>query len=262
MKILNKNKIIKIKTIYLYFFLSYVITTRRCFLNKMVSELIIFGTEEIAELAHFYFSRDSHYNVKAFTADDQFIKEETKNNLPIIPYSEIINKFPPSSFHMHIALSYQKLNKLREEKYNRAKANNYYLASYISSKSVYWNDLKYGENCFILENQTIQPKVILGDNVMLWSGNHIGHGVKIGNHTYVSSHVVISGHCEIGERCFLGVNSTLKDFCNIGDDCFVGMSSNLTKDLSNGDVVIAKGSDIYNEDDRRAKALKRSYFKI
>ena len=40
------------------------------------------------------------------------------------------------------------------------------------------------------------------------------------------------------------------------------MSSNLTKNLSSGDVVIAQGSDIYNQDDRRAKALKRSYFKM
>ena len=49
----------------------------------------------------------------------------------------------------------EKLNKLREEKFNRAKAQNYFLASYLSSKSVYWDDFKYGENCFILENQTI-----------------------------------------------------------------------------------------------------------
>ena len=103
----------------------------------MVSDLIIFGKEEIAELAHFYFSKDSQYNVKAFTVDDEFIKEETKNNLPIIPYSEVIDKYPSSDFHMHIALSYQKLNKLREEKFNRAKAQNYFLASYLSSKSVF-----------------------------------------------------------------------------------------------------------------------------
>ena len=129
----------------------------------MINDLIIFGTEEIAELAHFYFSNDSQYNVKAFTIDDEYIKEETKNNLPIIPYSEIIENFSPNDFHMHIALSYQKLNQLREEKFMRAKSQNYYLASYLSSKSVFWHDFSYGENCLILENQTIQPKVKFGN---------------------------------------------------------------------------------------------------
>jgi len=226
----------------------------------MNKELIIFGSEEIADLAHFYFSNDTTYKVKAFTIDDEYIKEDFKNKLPIIPFSEVTKKYPPSDFDMHIALSYKKLNKLREEKFNTAKEKNYFLASYISSKSVYWKDLTHGENCFVLENQTIQPNVQLEDNVMLWSGNHIGHGTKIQSHTYVSSHVVISGHCNIGKRCFLGVNSTLKDFLTIGDDCFIGMSSNITKDLSNGCVTLSKCSEIFEADDRKARALKRSYF--
>ena len=136
------------------------------------------------------------------------------------------------------------------------------MASYISTKSVYWRDLKHGDNCFILENQTIQPGVRIGSNVMIWSGNHIGHSTIIGNHTYIASHAVISGHTTIGERCFLGVNSTIKDFCEIGNDCFIGMGANVTKNMRDGSISIAESSSILDSDDRRARVLKKSYFKI
>ena len=177
-----------------------------------MNDLIIFGSAEIAELAYFYFKHDSSYRVVAFTVDDAYAKESTFNKLPLIPFSEIVSNFSPEKYAMHVALSYARLNQLREEKFNQAKSSKYELASYVSSKSAFWQDLNIGENCFILENQTIQPTVKIGNNVMLWSGNHIGHASTIDDHAYISSHVVISGHCKIGKRSFFGVNSTLKDF--------------------------------------------------
>ena len=228
----------------------------------MKKKLVIFGDQEIADLAYFYFTEDSNYEVVAFTVDDQFLNNDTLNKLPVIPYSSLKRDYPPEEFEMHIAISYQKLNQLRQEKYEIIKKNGYTMASYISTKSVYWRDLKHGDNCFILENQTIQPGVRIGSNVMIWSGNHIGHSTIIGNHTYIASHAVISGHTTIGERCFLGVNSTIKDFCEIGNDCFIGMGANVTKNMRDGSISIAESSSILDSDDRRARVLKKSYFKI
>lgn len=228
----------------------------------MKNKLIIFGNKEIADLAYFYFKEDSNYEIVAFTVDDAFIQENTFKGLPIIPYSQILEKFPPEEYNLHIAISYQKLNQLRQQKYERAKSQGYKLASYISTKSVYWSDLKHGDNCFILENQTIQPTVSIGNNVMIWSGNHLGHGSTIANHSYIASHVVISGHTQIGERCFLGVNATIKDFCKIGNDCFIGMGANITKNMANGSIAIAESSSILDSEDKRSRIIKKSYFKI
>ena len=36
----------------------------------MKTHLIIFGAGDIAQLAHYYFSADSNYEVVAFTVDD------------------------------------------------------------------------------------------------------------------------------------------------------------------------------------------------
>lgn len=228
----------------------------------MSKPLVIFGTAEMAELARFYFENDSEYRVVAFTVDDGFAASDSFQGLPLVPFSQVTKRFPPAEYEMHVALSYARLNRLRQEKYEQAKKAGYRLASYVCSKTVSWPDLSIGDNCFILENQTIQPGVRIGSNVMIWSGNHLGHGTEIGDHTYVASHVVISGHCKIGQRNFFGVNSTLRDFCTIGDDCFVAMGAAVARDMPNGSVALATSAEVYEEDDRRAKALKRMYFKI
>lgn len=228
----------------------------------MGKPLIIFGSAEMAELAKFYFTHDTDRNVIAFTVDDAFVTDDHFNGLPLVPFSELTERYPSDKYEMHVALSYTKLNRLRQEKYEQAKAAGYKLASYVCGKSAIWSDLSIGDNCFILENQTIQPTVRIGNNVTIWSGNHLGHGTEIGDHTYIASHVVISGHCKIGQRNFFGVNSTLRDFCNIGDDCFLGMGASVTCDMPSGSVAMAAQAEIYEASDRRAKALKRGYFKI
>ncbi|MEQ1656513.1 MAG: acetyltransferase [Nitrospira sp.] len=228
----------------------------------MTRPLVIFGSAEIARLARFYFENDSDYRVVAFTVDDAFVDADHFQGLPLVPFSQVAKSFPPEKNDMHVALSYGKLNQLRQEKYEQAKTVGYTLPSYICSKSVTWPDLIIGDNCFILENQTIQPTVRIGSNVMIWSGNHLGHGSVIGDHAYIASHVVISGHCEIGKRCFIGVNATVKDFTVIGDDCFVGMAASVTKDVANGSVVVGLGGRVYAPDDRRSQVIKKKYFKL
>ena len=163
----------------------------------MKKPIIIFGTKEIATLAKFYFENDTDRKVEAFTVDDDFCKETKLEGVPIIPLSELGRHFPPSSHDAHVALSYKNMNKLREEKYSVMKKKGYKLISYISTSAVQWPDLIIGDNCFILERQVLQPNVRIGNNVTLWSGNHVGHGSRIGDNSYVSSHVVISGHCQI-----------------------------------------------------------------
>tara|TARA_R110000868_G_scaffold7354_4_gene40006 strand:- start:21228 stop:21914 length:687 start_codon:yes stop_codon:yes gene_type:complete len=228
----------------------------------MKKPLVVFGTGEIGEIAHYYFSKDSDREVAAFAADRERIRENTFCGLPVVAFEDLNESHPPAQFDMFVALSYAKLNRVRQSKYDEAKAKGYTLASYISSRSVCWDNAFFGDNCFILENQTVQPFCRIGNNVTLWSGNHIGHHSTIGDHTFVSSHVVISGMCTIGARCFFGVNATFRDNCSIGDEVFVGMGASVTKDVAGGEMVLGASDDVIPADDRRARAIRRSYFGI
>ena len=197
--------------------------------------LVIFGAGDIAQLAHFYFTRDSHLRPVAFTVDGAYVKETHFDGLPVVPFEEVEKAFAPDSHQMFAALSYSAVNQLRAKKYNEAKAKGYALATYVSSKASYFST-PIGDNCFIFEDNTIQPFTRIGNNVTLWSGNHIGHHSTIGDHCFISSHVVISGGVVIEPYCFLGVNSTVRDHVTIGERSVVGMGSMITKNLEPGGV--------------------------
>lgn len=204
--------------------------------------LVIFGLGEAAEVAHFYFGTDQQRKVAAFTVDKEYINGGDFCAAPVVPFESVEAHYSPHDYDFFVATGYAKLNRLREEKCAAAKAKGYALASYVSSKATTWPGLTIGENCFILEDNTIQPFVQIGNNVFLWSGNHIGHHARIGDNTFIASHAVVSGGVIIGRNCFIGVNATLRDHIEVGEACVIGAGAVVTKDLPDKSVLVAPES--------------------
>lgn len=209
----------------------------------MSKKLIIMGAGETALIAHEYFTFDSDFKVAAFAAERQYIKESELSGIPVVALEDIENHYPPEEFHAFVAVSSTGLNRLRTRLYLEAKSKGYKLATYVSSRSFVWRNVEIGENCFIFEDNTIQPFVKIGNNVILWSGNHIGHNSIIHDNCFISSHVVISGFCEIGENSFLGVNSTIINNIKVAKDCFIGAGTLIQKDTDEGKVYQAVGTE-------------------
>lgn len=208
-----------------------------------MSKLVIFGTGDIAELAWHYFETDSDHEVVGFTVDRAYLGEGTFCNLPVVAFEEVAERFPTADHALFVALSYTRLNALRREKYLAAKALGYRMASYVSSRASVLTQKPIGENCFILEDNTIQPFASIGNNVTLWSGNHIGHHSTIADHSFLASHIVVSGGVEIGESCFIGVNATLRDHIKVGDRCVVGAAALLLADAEPEGVYIGPATE-------------------
>ena len=139
----------------------------------MKKSLIIFGTGNIAQLAHYYFCHDSEYEPVAFSVVSGYLDSLVFCGLP----------------------------------------------------------------------NTIQPFVNIGNNVTLWSGNHIGHHSIIRDHCFLASHVVVSGGVEIGEQCFIGVNATLRDHIKVGDRCVIGAGTLILGDALSDGVYFASASE-------------------
>jgi sugar O-acyltransferase (sialic acid O-acetyltransferase NeuD family) len=210
----------------------------------MVKKLVIFGLSEIAELASYYFTEDSDYTVAAFTVDEDYKTTDLFMGKPVVSFETIQNEFPPSQYDFFVALSYTSMNDLRKAKFLEAKRLGYQLVSYVSSHSTILNDGRIGENCFILEDNTIQPSVIIGDNVTLWSGNHIGHHSIIKDHVFISSHVVVSGGVVVEESCFIGVNATLRDHIVIGSKTLIGAGAIIMKSTDSFSVFAPKSTEM------------------
>jgi sugar O-acyltransferase (sialic acid O-acetyltransferase NeuD family) len=194
-------------------------------------DVVIFGVKDFASLAHFYLRHDSDHRVVAFTVHREFIPAEGEfEGLPVVPFEELEASFPPDRASAFAPMSHRKMNRLREGIYNDLKGRGYQLISYVSSRATTFPEGRIGDNCFILEDNTIQPFATIGDNVVIWSGNHIGHHSVVESHAFITSHVVISGHCRIGAYSFLGVNATLKDQITLAEGTLIGMGANVTKD--------------------------------
>lgn len=189
----------------------------------MKKKLIIFGIKQFAELAHFYFSNDSDYEVVSFCVDKEYKDINEFMGLPVYSFEDL--DLDIKEFYYFLAIFD---NKKRAEKFIELKNKKYKMATYISSKCVCFSE-SVGENCFILENNIIQPFVKIGNNNIIWSGNHIGHHSIIEDHVFISSHVVISGNCHVSSFCWLGVNSAIKNDLILSENTFVAMSSMITK---------------------------------
>jgi sugar O-acyltransferase (sialic acid O-acetyltransferase NeuD family) len=197
-------------------------------------KLVIVGDSAFAEIAHEYFDADSDYQVVGFSVEATHLKRSELHGLPVVPFEQLEQHFAPDEHEVYVATVYTQLNRLRARLAAQAKARGYRLASYISSRAFVWRNVKLGEHCFIFEDNTVQPFVTIGDNVVLWSGNHIGHHSVVQSHCFVSSHVVISGFCTIGEYSFLGVNATLANNLTIGRDNWIGPNIAVMKDTPDG----------------------------
>jgi sugar O-acyltransferase (sialic acid O-acetyltransferase NeuD family) len=204
-----------------------------------MADLVIFGAGDIARLAHYYFTRDSPHRVAAFAVDRAFLKGDRFLDLPLVPFDELAARYPPDRFQMFVALSYAKVNALRAERYAAAKALGYSLVSYISARCSFLTDHPTGDNCFILEDNTVQPFVRIGNNVTLWSGNHIGHDSTIEDHCFITSHVVVSGNVVVGSGTFIGVNATLRNSITIAPRTLIGAGAVIMENTAENGVYLA-----------------------
>ncbi|MCF8450108.1 MAG: acetyltransferase [Taibaiella sp.] len=201
-------------------------------------KIVVFGTGETAQIANYYFDIDSNYEVVAFAVDAAYLTENQFEGKPLVAFEEVTTLYPPAEYKMFVALSYPQMNKLREAKYHEAKRKGYTLVSYVSSHCTYLSQYPCGDNCFIFEDNTIQPFVKIGNNVVLWSGNHIGHHSVIKDHNFISSHVVVSGHCTIESYCFLGVNSTLAHQVTVATETLLGAGVVMSKNTEAGRIYV------------------------
>lgn len=201
-------------------------------------KLILLGDSAIAEIAYEYFTYDSPYQVVAFSVDQAYLKQDSLFGLPIVPFEHLQNYYAPSEHSFFAATNYNKANALRKRFYREAKALGYTPATYVSTRAFVWRNCEIGEHCFIFEDNTVQPFVKIGNNVILWSGNHIGHHSRIHDHVFVSSHVVVSGFCEVGESCFMGVNATVANNVTIGNNCVIGAGALVLGDVPENQTVV------------------------
>lgn len=197
---------------------------------KKCMKVVIFGTEQLSSLAWYVLTHDSAHEVVGFSVDAAWCRASSLHGLPVVPFEQLENFFPPNEAALLIPLGWTHCNGLRAAKYAEGLSRGYTYIRYISSRAMVWPDLQVGENSMIYEGAGVQPFARIGNDCMLRSGCNIGHHAVIGDHVFIASHAVVAGGAVIGERCFLGLNSTIRDGVSVAPGCFIAAGALVTAD--------------------------------
>ena len=217
-----------------------------------MAKLVVFGAGDVARLAHYYFSSDSEHEVAGFAVDDEHREGDEFLGLPLVASGRVTDVFPPGEFRAFVAVGYSRMNRGRAEKFRWMRDLGYDCVSYVSSRCTFLTNHPVGANCFILEDNTIQPFCRIGENVTMWSGNHIGHDSIIEDHCFITSHVVVSGWVRVGSYCFLGVNATLANGIEIGPRGLIGAGAVIVRSTEPDGVYVPE----------RARRLDKKSFEL
>jgi len=192
--------------------------------------VLIFGCGQVAQVFSEYLSAVS------FVVDEEYRSEETIAGLPVVPFGRVTDLYRPDHYEFVTGMSFKGLNKPRAEKFEMMCAKGYTPHTFCFHDVWLPNSATICAGSFIMDRNTIQPGVEIGENCVLWSGNHVGHHSRIGSHVWISSGVTISGAVEIGDYCFIGSGVTIADGVKIGSDCIIGAGSLILHDCPYGGV--------------------------
>lgn len=210
-----------------------------------MEKVIVFGNGVFAEHIYYLLTNDSPFEVVAFTVDGKFIRDDRLLGLPVIPFEAVESHFPPAKHKMSVAISFQRVNRLREEKYGQAKAKGYELINYCSPRATTYPNLVIGDNCLILENAIIGPFVKIGRNVIVASGAIIGHHTVLKDHCFISPGAVVLGGATIGEYSLIGANVTVKEEVTVARESLVASGVSITRNTMEKGVYLNPPAALY-----------------
>jgi sugar O-acyltransferase (sialic acid O-acetyltransferase NeuD family) len=208
-----------------------------------MEKLVLFGNGSVAEVLYYYLKRDTDYQIAGFTVDRSVMQTDTLLDLPLVPFDEVADRFPPDEYRMMVAVGYVKVNQLRAERYFQAKEMGYQLASYVSPRASVWSGLEIGENCRIGDWCVISPYSKIGDNVWIGSGSIVGHHVVIQDHCYFSSRVSIAGHVTVEPFCYVGIGAVIRNNISIAQACIIGAGAVILGDTQAKGVYMAPSAE-------------------
>jgi sugar O-acyltransferase (sialic acid O-acetyltransferase NeuD family) len=200
--------------------------------------LVIVGTGYRAAVAYECFSRDSPYEVAAFSVEAAYSGDATYCGLPLVPLEEVKRTYPPPEYLAFVAVSPSDLNRDRRRVYDAVRSIGYSCISYISSQAFVAQNAEIGANTFVQEFVAVQYRVRIGDNVVIESGTCVGHSTVIEDDCFIGQHVAISGFCRIGRGSFIGDNSCMSDNIRIAEECEANAGAVILKNTISNHVYI------------------------
>lgn len=187
-----------------------------------MSRVVIYGNGQVAELALARLRRDTEHEVAGFTVDRHCLRQDTLHGLPVRPFDEVMQHWPPDGHAMLVAVGHAGVNRVRAERYAAAKALGYAFINLISPLATVWPGVELGENCIIGDGSIVLPYSRLGHNVHIGTSCIIGHHVNLGDHCYLAVGVILAGSVNVEPYVFMGAGVIVRDQVTVGEAAVLG----------------------------------------
>tara|TARA_R110002072_G_scaffold298816_2_gene473259 strand:- start:2065 stop:2751 length:687 start_codon:yes stop_codon:yes gene_type:complete len=200
--------------------------------------VIIYGNGHMANML-FHFMKVNH-DIACFAVDDHCITNDIFESLPVIPFSQIENRFPPATHNMIISIGFCQMNSLRKRKYLESIDKGYQLINYIHSSVVIHDTNTLGQNNIILDHASIHPNTKIGNGNFISSNGNLGHGCTVGDFCWINAGVCVGGESQLGSQSFLGMNATIGHGIKIADESFIGAHTLVAHDTFHKEVYLSE----------------------
>lgn len=218
-----------------------------------MEKVVIYGTGNHAEVIAHEMKEYNLHHVVAFTVKKEFLNEKELNGLPVVPYENLTENYPPDQFKMFIAIGPQYVNRAREELFAEVKNKGYSFVNCICPTPYKSKDLIVGENVYLDYASQISRFVEIGDNVIIIA-SQIGHHCKIENNAFVSGSI-LAGNINIEKNVFIGLGSTIGPNITLGKHTVVGMGCLISKNTAPASVYLNQSTKKQTFDSSRLKLL-------
>ncbi|MDR0611938.1 MAG: hypothetical protein LBG45_00330 [Dysgonamonadaceae bacterium] len=202
--------------------------------------VIIYGNSAVAKQVFFESKQNgSDFQIAAFCAGDNFLDGEASFcELPLVPESEVIQKYPPSEYDMLSCVDAPSRLRNRLLVYDKLKNMGYFLRNFISPLAYISDKVQVGENNIIFAFAQILNDTCLGHSNTIRNKVHIGHDIIIGNGINIGVGTVIGGFVNIGNSCWFGLNSTVNNSLIIAEETLVGSGAVIMRNTNPGTTYL------------------------
>lgn len=203
--------------------------------------LVILGCGNFGQAVHHFFVHDSEYEVVAFTVDGQFLEAASFQNLPVVAFEEIEERYPPDDHDLFVAVGLRDINRLRAKKAHEAEARGYRLASYLSSGAIVPPGMRLEPNTWIMEGAHVHPFATVGRNAIIWSRSTVGFKSRVEDDCWLSAGLLGDG-VRLGAGTFVGLGATVASFVTVGKHNVIGAGAVILKDTKDYEVYRGNAS--------------------
>ena len=202
-----------------------------------MKKIIIFGVSDLGRLLLWYLKKDTLREVVAFTANKDYIDQDSYCGLPVIPFENITEIYSPDDYEILIAIGNRKMNDIRKKVFYDCKEKGDTIASYIHS-TVSLNSCDLGEGNILLENCLIYPFSKIGKGNLLWDHVLISHDCVVGDFNTFSSYADLCGYVTIGNNGYYGKHCIINDYAKMADYTLVGAAAYAKGTSKEYDVIV------------------------